>query len=150
MTRSKTKEHSVPAGNKREGCQRPHSSELTHSAIHDTHMHTQSSFIYPPLCFFSPLHPNPFPVFTIFALPLSVSFPLYIIFESLTHFHGDPTADKDSFTVSQFRHILSSPRLTPAARRHSGKCNLAINNLSSFCKNVISSCRASCYESRMS
>lgn len=41
------------------------------------------------------------------------SFPLCIIFESLPHFHGDPTADKDSFTVSQFRHILSSAVYPP-------------------------------------
>lgn len=37
--RSRRAEHSVPAGDKREACQRPHSSELTHTTIHFTHIH---------------------------------------------------------------------------------------------------------------
>lgn len=37
--RSRRVEHSVPAGDKGEACQGPHSSELTHTVMHVTHTH---------------------------------------------------------------------------------------------------------------
>lgn len=96
-TRSKSKEHSVPAGNKREGCQRPHSSELTHNAMHDTRTYTQSLFIYRALCFsFSSF------LFFFFKHPSSVSciccsrsrfvFSHFLcITPVLSHINGEPT-----------------------------------------------------------
>lgn len=47
-------EHSVPAGDKEEACQRPNSFELTHcSASHThTHIHTDSPNIYLPYALF--------------------------------------------------------------------------------------------------
>lgn len=48
--RSRRAEHSVPAGDKREACQRPNNSGLTHTTIYFTHIHlhmlTQSFTLY--------------------------------------------------------------------------------------------------------
>lgn len=45
---SRRAEHSVPAGHKGEGCQRPHSSGLTHT-VHARHIHSPLFTLTPPL-----------------------------------------------------------------------------------------------------
>lgn len=151
-----TREHSVPAGDKGEACQRPHSSELTHTHTHTCkHSHHLSTL---PSAFsllsFTPQ--NPFPAFIVCFNPfvialfsLHFSHLLYASYFSCLHIFCHSTLDEDECTFSQFR-CIPNPLSIPAACHHTGKCTNAINNLSSLCKNVISSCRASCYESRMS
>lgn len=122
-TRSKSKEHSVPAGNKREGCQRPHSSELTHNAMHDTRTYTQSLFIYRALCFsfssflfFFLSTPRQFPAFAVLALALSslISFALRLCSHILM-VNPPPQTVQDECTVGGFRHahVRSPPYCSP-------------------------------------
>lgn len=74
-------EHSVPAGDKGEACQGPHSSELTHTVMHVTHIHTYSHHYFTLFSAFSLFS------FTIpFLLPLSFSSPLCHILLSDFHF----------------------------------------------------------------
>lgn len=85
-TRSKRVEHSVSAGDKGEACQRPHSSELTHTTANIKHtyihMHTQSSFIYPPMCLFATFFNFLIP----FLLSLSLFYPLCLSSFFFAHF----------------------------------------------------------------
>lgn len=157
-----TREHSVPAGHKGEACQRPHSSGLTHNTMHVTQTHTYTCkhshhlFTLPSAFSLSFTPQNPFPAFIVRFIPfvialfsLHFSHLLYASYFSCLHIFCHSTVDEDECTVSQFR-CIQNPLSIPAACHHSGKCTNAINNLSSLCKNVISSCRASCYENRMS
>lgn len=81
--RSRRVEHSVPAGDKGEACQGPHSSELTHTMMHVKHTYTYTHIVIiislsSLLSLFS---------FTIpFLPPLSSSFPLCHILRSDFHF----------------------------------------------------------------
>lgn len=158
-TRSKSKEHSVPAGNKRGGCQRPHSSELTHNAMHDTHIHTVIIYLPRTLLFFlffsflfSFFFKHPSSVSCICCSRSRFVFSHFLCaLRPCSHIlmvNPPPQTVQDECTVGGFRH--ARVRSPPTARPESGKCSHTINNLSSFCQNVISSCRGSYYERRMS
>lgn len=163
-------EHSVPAGDKGEACQRPHSSELTHTTMHITHAYTCAHshrlftlysafylfFFYTPIPFLLLLALCSMP-FVISLFSLHSPHPLYASSFARLHVSSvTPPLDVYECTVGMGKTILDAdrsqnPLCSPADCRHSGKCTDAIHKLSSLCKNdVISSCRASCYESRMS
>lgn len=82
----------------------------TYTCTHTVIIYLPSTLVVLSFFFYTPIRflCSPFSLFLCL-----FSFPLYIIFESLPHLHGDPTADKVSFTVSQFRHILNSPVYPP-------------------------------------
>lgn len=155
--RSRRVEHSVPAGDKGEACQGPHSSELTHTVMHVTHIHihTYSHHYFTFLWFLSVFFYDPFPA-------LLSSFPLCHILLSDFHFFSMhhtflcactfPLSLHPVWLYSQHGKDIANldVKCLPKSPLH-GKCTSAINKLSSLCTNdAISSPRASCYESRMS
>lgn len=121
------REHSVPAGDKGEACQRAHSSELTHNAMNVTythtcthiHTHAHTVIIYLPstVPFSTSFYTSAPFLLSLFLLRLIVArfffalfpSPVCIILQLLTHFLCHSTLDKEECTVSQIRCILRSP-----------------------------------------
>lgn len=137
---------------------------LTPHCMSHTHIHAQIQSLIDPLhcLIFFLSHPSPFPASSVVFVLTWASFLFF--FHSflctmlclLTYFLWHSTLDVHECTVSKqvvslegspFQNLLSSA----VTDCHSGKDTCAINRLSSLCKSdVISSCRASCYECRMS